>query len=279
MSNRVRSASVCMAILVAAAASAIDFPQGVVFYLSLDEIRAGGVAPDMSGSNRNARAESAKWSAGRLNAAVELGAKNSYLALTNQPVLNPKRLTVSAWFKTDKSAVADRYLFDKRADSGYALRILGGPAESARRGKLCFTVSGHDCVSDKAVTDGAWHHGAATFDGEALKLYVDGQVQAQVTAWKGEPASNAHDLTLGMNRSNPTAKEKDVALDGALDEVVLFGRALSADEIKSVGNAAKPKFTKSQVARRLAELNELRDRGLILQDFYERKVQECEVVP
>lgn len=39
---------------------------------------------------------------------------------------------------------------------------------------------------------------------------------------------------------------------------------------------AKPTFTRKQVERRLRMLQELRDRGLILQPFYERKVRECE---
>lgn len=40
----------------------------------------------------------------------------------------------------------------------------------------------------------------------------------------------------------------------------------------------KPKFTKQQVAHRLRELKELYDEGLLTKSFYERKVQECEVV-
>lgn len=39
---------------------------------------------------------------------------------------------------------------------------------------------------------------------------------------------------------------------------------------------AKPAFTRKQVEQRLRMLRELRDRGLILQPFYERKVRECE---
>jgi hypothetical protein len=64
-----------------------------------------------------------------------------------------------------------------------------------------------------------------------------------------------------------------------LDEIVVFNRALSADDIKNVLASTQPKFTKQQVERRLAELKELLDRGLILQNFYDRKVKECEVTP
>jgi len=41
------------------------------------------------------------------------------------------------------------------------------------------------------------------------------------------------------------------------------------------GKAPGKTFTKEQVARRLKELKDLLDRGLITQSFYERKVEEC----
>ncbi|MEI6564764.1 MAG: hypothetical protein WCO42_10715 [bacterium] len=53
----------------------------------------------------------------------------------------------------------------------------------------------------------------------------------------------------------------------------------STQTVKVVTSPTQPKFTKDQVTRRLKELKELRDRGLILQDFYDRKVKECEVTP
>jgi len=43
--------------------------------------------------------------------------------------------------------------------------------------------------------------------------------------------------------------------------------------------ASRPAFTKQQVQRRLKELKDLYDRGLLRQDFYERKVKECEGAP
>jgi len=137
-------------------------------------------------------------------------------------------------------------------------------------------VSNNFCLSDSAVTDGLWHHGAATYDGENLKLYVDGKLQKQVVAWRGAIPANTNDLTIGLNRSNPTPQEKDQSFEGAIDDLMIFNHALSEAEIKVVIASVKPKFTKDQVARRLMELKELFDRGLILKDFYDRKVKECE---
>jgi hypothetical protein len=64
-----------------------------------------------------------------------------------------------------------------------------------------------------------------------------------------------------------------------MDEVMIFDHAISDEEVKVVISSTKPKFTKSQVAARVAELKELIERGLITQAFYDRKVKECEVSP
>jgi len=64
-----------------------------------------------------------------------------------------------------------------------------------------------------------------------------------------------------------------------MDEVMVFDHAISDEEVKVVIASTKPKFTKSQVAARVAELKELIERGLITQAFYDRKVKECEVSP
>ena len=42
--------------------------------------------------------------------------------------------------------------------------------------------------------------------------------------------------------------------------------------------AAKPKFTKQQIAGRLRELKRLFEEGLLTDDFYDDRVAECEAV-
>ena len=263
----------------AAVATRADVPQGLLLRFTFDEFRNGGMMlPDMTGSNNNGRVAGVRYAAaGRLGGGCEFLGKNSSVQVPSAPALNIRRGTFCTWFKTDKSPLPDRVLLEKGPDTGFALLVAGGDKEAARKGKLIATVAGHDAFSNESVADNAWHHAAATFDGENLKLYVDGALQKQVTAWSGEMPGNTHDLTLGMNRSNPSSKEKEAAFEGLLDEVMLFNRALSEAEIKDVLSATKPKFTKQQVERRLAELKDLFDRGLILQDFYDRKVKECEV--
>ena len=264
-------------------ARAADPPKGLVLYYSFDQAGTDGAVIDKSGANNNGKATGAKWvSYGKQGGGFEFTATNNFIQVPSNDSLNPKQVTVAVWFKAPDSSAIWRRLIDKRSEQGYALGIGGETKGQVTRGKLAFVINGGTlCLSDTIITDNAWHHGAATFDGDNLRLYVDGIPQKQVVAFHGEIASNTDDLTIGMNRSNPTAREKDQSFQGQIDEVMIFNRALSAEEIKAMvlavdPNAGKPKFTKQQVAFRLRQLELLYDEGLLTDDFYLRKVAECE---
>jgi len=277
----IRTATMFFLILIAGSNTiAADFPQGLMLHFSFDQWEGGGVVTDKTGRNNNGRATGAKWTAtGKQAGGFDFLATNNCIQVTNSPTLSSTQVTVAVWFKTGKADAINRYILEKSAANGYALDIEGDSRDSKNRGKLCFTVNGHSCLSDNIVTDNSWHHGTAAFDGESLKLYVDGQLQKQVTPWRGGIAANTNDLTIGLNRSAPTPQEKGLSFEGTIDEVMIFNHALAETEVKTVIASTKPKFTREQVARRLIELKELLDRGLILQDFYDRKVKECEVSP
>lgn len=267
--------------LMAAGAAAADLPSGLVLRFTCDEFRNGGtVLPDATGSNNNGRVTGAKWSpAGRLGGGCEFTGKNSSVLVPHSPSLKIQRATVCLWFKALTAGATDRALVEKGTENGYALSLAGGSQKAGRKGKLRVVVGSAECLSDAAVADNVWHHAAFAYDGETVKLYIDGTLQKQTASWRGDFAANAHDLTLGMNPASSANRTKDAAFEGVLDEVMLFGRALTEAELKDVIAATRPKFTRQQVERRLRELKELLDRGLILQDFYERKVRECEVTP
>lgn len=260
----------------AAGALAAEFPQGLTLHFGFDEASSVSQVPDKAGRGNGGRATGLKWtSAGKQAGAAEFAGNDSFIVVTNAPALNATQQTFAAWFKTARTGAAERCLLDKVPASGYALSVAGS-ADEKRRGRLRFVVNGHECLSDAAVNDGAWHHGAATYDGQKMRLYVDGQLQKQVPELRGAITANTNELSIGMHRSSATAQEKGLSFGGILDEVMIFNHAISADQVQAVMAAAKPKFSQAEVTRRLAELKELLDRGLILPEFYARKVKECE---
>ena len=71
---------------------------------------------------------------------------------------------------------------------------------------------------------GAFHHVAGTYDGTTMRLYFDG---AEVGSL---PVSGFVGVSEGVALSTGDAE----ALDGLLDEVQVFDRALSAEEIRAI---------------------------------------------
>jgi Concanavalin A-like lectin/glucanases superfamily len=74
-----------------------------------------------------------------------------------------------------------------------------------------------------------WTHLAGTYDGAAAILYVDG-VNVQSRAAAGTFAPETNPLVLGGNGNGP-ANGVTERFAGQIDEVMLYKRALSADEI------------------------------------------------
>jgi len=263
-------------------AFAAEPPKGLVLYFNFDHPDAGGLIADRSGQNNNGHASGAQWnSAGKQGGGFLLSPGEGCIHVASNRSSNAEQVTFAVWFKTSRSDEIWRWILERRGGQGYAWGI-GGASGQDSRGKLAFSSSGiKPCLSDSVVTDGAWHHGAVTFDGENLRMYVDGQLQKQVIPCRAAIAAIADDLTIGMNRSTPSPREKDQSFDGMIDELMVFNRVLSADEIKTMVSAIDPsavksKFTKQQVAGRLRQLKRLFEEGLLTEDFYARKVAECE---
>jgi hypothetical protein len=148
------------------------------------------------------------------------------------------------------------------------------------RGKLEFEGQ-VNIGADPVLDDNQWHHVAATYDGKTVSCYVDGVP-------KSHPVKNAKplkkdpwDLCIGNSTVNYGTGEL-LAFDGFIDEVRIYNRALSADEIKSLATATHagmdvlppPDAPKADPAERLKKLKNLYQQGLINQDDYDKKVKE-----
>jgi hypothetical protein len=276
----------CLALAIGPTARAGEAPPpaGLTLYLGFDQADAGGVVADKSDLKNKARVTDAKWtSSGRKAGGYELPAGGACIEVQNTTALNPKQGTVALWFKASKPDSAQRVILNKGRGRGYNLSIAGQPKEGEASGKLVATVNGRfQVTSDAAVADGGWHHAAMTCDGKEIKLYIDGQAQKTVTPCPEEMGSSGDPLIIGLPKSKG-AQDKVQGLVGFVDEVMLFNRALSEEEVKgltavsSAGGPGRPRFTKQQVAGRLRQLKLLYEEGLLTESFYQDRVKECEV--
>jgi hypothetical protein len=145
----------------------------------------------------------------------------------NHPSLSPtSALTIECWVKTDTPRQANRWMvnrvFGGGTSTGYRLGILDG--------KPCFEVPqtdwSHHLQADAPLPLGRWVHLAGTFDGQVMRIYVDGHQRGAMQR-PGPVKPNDFQLCLGN-----FAEKHPSHFAGLLDEVRLYNRALSADEIR-----------------------------------------------
>ena len=78
-----------------------------------------------------------------------------------------------------------------------------------------------------------WTHVAMNWDGEILTLYVDGQPVKVETVTSIDMSDGP--VGIGARSEQGFADhELEFEFEGAIDEVMFFGRALGEEEIKSV---------------------------------------------
>lgn len=108
-----------------------------------------------------------------------------------------------------------------------------GGVESSPRDKLFF-YDGQSLVAGRtALTTNAWHHVVLVRAGDAVRVYLDGDVanpELQATAPK---SFNANQVVLG------TRADGYAPLQGRLDEAAFFDAALSPEQVQAHFAAAK----------------------------------------
>jgi hypothetical protein len=86
-----------------------------------------------------------------------------------------------------------------------------------------------------AVPQNTWVHLAGTYDGATVRLYVNG---AEVANQRSPAASRTTDARHPGRQRQRRQRRPDRALPGRIDELMLFGRALTANEIAQLAAGA-----------------------------------------
>ena len=100
-----------------------------------------------------------------------------------------------------------------------------------------------------------WIHVCQTVDGKQATAYVthEGEKTTIPPSDQGNPkASSApynlfedRPIELGAGRQIGGIKGNDTFLDGMIDELIIWNRALAEDEVKSLGKGKRPRFARS----------------------------------
>jgi hypothetical protein len=197
---------------------------GLLGWWTFDEEDGAPVAWDYSGNGRGGMLRNARRVPGLAGRALEC--QGGCVVVPNHGALSPgKALSIACRVRTDLAGQGNTWIVNRvlsgGIDTGYRLGVLDG--------KPCFEVPqtswSHHLKADVDLPTGRWVHLAGTFDGTTMRIYVDGLERGSLER-PGPVKPNDFVLCLGSYEAGHQAH-----FTGLLDEVRLYGRALTAAEI------------------------------------------------
>jgi hypothetical protein len=211
---------------------------GLVGYWNLNE-KSGNVAKDSSGYDNDGTlyngsmicsgGDCPTWTDGKFGGALGLDGVNDYVEVKHSPSLGiTGAITVEAWVKP-ASLDGWKTILSKWNPKSYWFGCNSGQCG------IFISSDGSNEVgllASSVLTTNTWHHVVGTYDsitGE-MKVYVDGSLDNS-TITTGKIYGGISDLWIGANIGASGQN-----FNGSIDEVRIYNRALSAEEILSLYN-------------------------------------------
>ena len=196
--------------------------------------RAEGDAADFAGGNDGTLLNGAMFTSGKVGQAFLFDGDDDRVNIPHNANLNPgSQFTVEAWVNPSSSGHG-RPIAQKRSSGnvgGYTFETTQAPFGVNDGLQFIVWIGGSPLTLQtptSVLTNGEWHHVAATYSGMALRIFVDGVEKASAPASGAIDDSDA-DLVIGQNVVIPS-----FAWQGAIDELSFYSRALTQAEIQTV---------------------------------------------
>ncbi len=189
----------------------------------------GATAVDSAASN-DGTVNNVTWTTGPLGGALELDGTNGYVSVPSAPTLQlTSALTIAGWVKGDVWGTgSDVDIIARKGDgdpNNYQFAIKNGLATMFLDDSDSAGLSGNTVLSS-----GHWYHVAATWNGSEVRIYVDGVLDKDPPDLRGGTiGTDTRPLYIGGRGTS------DV-LDGIVDDVRIYNRALSAAEVAALAN-------------------------------------------
>jgi Concanavalin A-like lectin/glucanases superfamily/EPTP domain/PKD domain len=207
-----------------------------------------GNANDESGNGNNGIVHGATLiedRCGNPNSAYSFNGQDTYIEVPDSPSLDiTGPISLATWVKADFDQYFRVGLIDKRPgiepSGGYDLVMSGEGEEKYAGFDLVVSNSPLPSIfgsvgSNTGVNDNKWHHIVGTYDSTYMKIYIDGILQNSVEYNNGYVANDVPlYISLFPYGYNDGHGNEPNILNGLMDEVMIYNRALSADEIQEL---------------------------------------------
>jgi hypothetical protein len=210
-----------------------DITQGLVLHLPLN-----GSAVDLSPAARNGAVVGAVATADRNGVAsgAMLFGSGRYITVPMANAQQSGAITVASWVRLNANVGATQArIVNRQSTQGgvesWGLSLFGAGYGGVTAGNRLVFHGGNgirvsQVISTASLAIDRWYHVVGVNDGQSLSVYIDGVLDATAAGGGLLPASNLTDVVIG--KTGPNA---EFWVPGALDEVRVYDRALSAQEV------------------------------------------------
>jgi parallel beta-helix repeat protein len=190
----------------------------------------GTTAVDTSGNgNDGTLVNNPAWVKGKIGKALSFDGTNDYVDCGQSTSLKiTGAITVEAW--VNWTGAGNPYFVTKSGGPGHRSYDLSGNED----GTAEFRVGGADCNTQKSsgtitIPAGEWVHLAGTYEpSRYVRLFVDGALAKEnIVSIPASQGDNGLPWYIGAREGNQGW------FNGTIDEVKIYNRALSADEIRA----------------------------------------------
>ena len=205
--------------------------ESLIVYLTMDE-NSGSIARDSSAYGNNGNLinfdfnATSEWITDcKLGSCLNFDGVNDYVEISDSPSLDVGNfLTMEAWIYPKQLKQAS--IISRKSSGGTVRYGIIMSADSRLSSFLGLT--GGDLYSSvvRAIDANQWHHVALTWNGSHALLYLNGVVADVETGSGGVIAGNR---PVFVGSDNGTSNY----FNGIIDEVKIYNRTLSSEEIKS----------------------------------------------
>jgi hypothetical protein len=207
---------------------------GLALYLPFDE-GSGRVAKDASGNGNNGELMgSSEWVEGKFGKAVHLHqVPDEFVEVPHSDSLDiTKAITLELWVKVVSMDAHCAFISKATADQtgAYILHISNNNGFYTALIVFIGVQGPWPPPATGTTTIGEWHHFAGSYDGAELRIYIDGELQSKANRVLGGDIDHS-DASVVIGRDN-RADWTSRSMDCILDEVGIWNRVLSQDEIK-----------------------------------------------
>lgn len=177
-------------------------------------------ADDSWGSNNGNDTLSSGYGSGVYNSSKIFDGSTGYIEISDDSSLALTNLTISLWAYRNGSK-SKEYLFDGRGHN-YYIKLDDDTNKPLFGGQI--NSNGQNIILDDPIPNKEWVHIVGTFDGDKLRLYVNGDLK------------KTRSQSGGFDTSSGTARIGDYTgggykFRGRIDDVRIYDRILTGDEI------------------------------------------------